>query len=152
MNQSIYKRGMVKAVNGSHLTVIISRYSACASCHAATTCATSERKQMSVDARISPNDHVAVGDMVYVSTGAKGPMASITLGYGLPLVMLITGCVATEALTQSDILAAIAGLCAMAVYFLMLWIFKSRIDRAFGCTAIPCAESQTQSEKHCPQS
>lgn len=143
---------MVKAVNGSRLTVLINRYSACASCHAAATCATSERKQMTVEARISANDHVAVGDMVYVSAGGKSPMASIMLGYGLPLIVLILGCVVTEALTKSDIMAATGGLCAIFVYFLMLWIFKSRIDRAFGCTAIPCAESQAQSEERCPQS
>lgn len=67
MSQNIYKRGIVKAVNGSRLTVVIDRYSACASCHAAATCATSERKQIAVEAQVSPNCHFAVGDAVYVT-------------------------------------------------------------------------------------
>ncbi len=152
MNHNIYKRGIVKAINGSRLTVLINRYSACASCHAAATCATPERKQMTVEARISANDHVAVGDMVYVSAGGKSPMASLLLGYGLPLTVLILGCVVAEALTKSDIMAAAGGLCATAAYFLILWIFKSRVDRAFGCTAIPCDDYQAQPESRCPQS
>ena len=100
MSQNIYKRGIVKAVNGSRLTVVIDRYSACASCHAAATCATSERKQIAVEAQVSPNCHFAVGDAVYVSTGDKNPMTSIMLGYGLPSIALIMGCVAARAITQ----------------------------------------------------
>lgn len=150
MNQNIYKRGTVKAVNGSRLTVVIDRYSACSSCHAAATCATSERKQIAVEAQASPSCHFAVGDNVYVSAGGKGPMASILLGYGLPLIALIIGCVAVKAMAQSDIMAAVGGLCAVAAYFLMLWIFKPRINRAFGCIAIPCAVSTPQPNEHCP--
>lgn len=150
MSQNIYKRGIVKAVNGSRLTVVIERYSACASCHAAATCATSERKQMAVEAQASPGYHIAVGDAVYVSAGGKSPMTSIMLGYGLPMIILIIGCVAAKATSQSDIIAAVSGLCATAAYFLILWIFKSRIDRAFGCMAIPCADSRPQSHEHCP--
>ena len=150
MSQNIYKRGIVKAVNGSRLTVVIDRYSACASCHAAATCATSERKQIAVEAQVSPNCHFAVGDAVYVRTGDKNPMTSIMLGYGLPLIALIMGCVAARAITRSDIMAAIGGLCATAAYFLMLWIFKPRIDRAFGCVAFPCADQGPQPNDHCP--
>lgn len=152
MNQNIYKRGTVKAVNGSRLTVVIDRYSACASCHVATTCSTSERKPMAVEARISNDCHVAVGDTVYVSSGGKGPMASMMLGYGLPMATLIAGCVAARAISGSDIIAAVGGLCAMAAYFLLLWAFKPRIDRAFGCVAIPCADPRPQPIDHCPHS
>lgn len=151
MNHDILKRGMVKSVNGSRLTVVIDRYSACASCHAAATCGTSERKQMVVEARVSPNYHVAVGDTVYVS-GGKSPMASIMLGYGLPMIMLIMGCVTAKAITKSDIIAAVAGLCVMGVYFLILWTFKTRIDRAFGCWAFPCADTPPRPHDHCPHS
>lgn len=152
MSQSIYKRGIVKSVNGPRLTVVIDRYSACASCHAAATCATSERKPMAVEARVSPNCHVKVGDTVYVSASGKGPMASIMLGYGLPLAMLIVGCVAAKAITKSDIIAAVGGLCVTAAYFLILWTFKTRIDRAFGCMAIPYADPYPPSNGHCPHS
>lgn len=152
MNQDILKRGIVKSVNGSRLTVVIDRYSACASCHAAATCGTSERKQMAVEARTSPNHHIAVGDMVYVRAGGKSPMASIMLGYGLPMIMLIMGCVAAEAITKSDIIAAVAGLCVMAAYFLMLWTFKPRIERAFGCWAYPCTDTPPRPNDYCPHS
>lgn len=150
MSQNIYKRGIVKAVNGSRLIVVIDRYSACASCHAAATCATSERKQMAVEAQVSPGYHFAVGDAVYVSTGGRSPLASIMLGYGLPMIILIIGCVAAKAISLSDIIAAVSGLCATAAYFLILWMFKSRIDRTFGCIAIPCADTRPQSQEHCP--
>lgn len=151
MNHDILKRGIVKSVNGSRLTVAIDRYSACASCHAAATCGTSERKQMAVEARISPGYHVEVGEAVYVSSG-KSPMTSIMLGYGLPMIMLIMGCVTTKAITKSDITAAVGGLCAMVVYFIILWTFKSRIDHAFGCRAIPCTDTRPPSHEHCPHS
>lgn len=152
MSQNTYKRGIVKAVDGSRLTVVINRYSACASCHAAATCATSEHKQMVVEARVSSNYHFAVGDTVYVSAGGKNPMASIILGYGLPLIILVMGCVAGEAIATSDIIAAISGLCATAVYFLILWMFKSRIDRAFGCIAFPCDGAAPRYNEPCPRS
>lgn len=152
MNHDILKRGIVKSVNGSRLTVVIDRYSACASCHAAATCGTSERKQMAVEARVSPNHHVEVGDTVYVRAGGKSPMASIMLGYGLPMIMLIMGCVAAKAITKSDIIAAVAGLCVMGVYFFLLWTFKPRIDRTFGCWAIPCADKPPLPNEHCPHS
>lgn len=143
MSHKTYKRGTVVSTKGSLLTVAIDRYSACSSCHAATTCPTSERKQVMVEARLYHDAHVEVGDQVYVSMGGKSPVKPIMIGYGFPLAILAVACIATASTTQSDITAAVTGLGATAAYYIILWTLKPYLNRLFTCTATPCQDSKT---------
>lgn len=128
--------GIVIAINGDGTArVRIVQASACSACKAKAMCASAESKEKEMGV-ILLGDEVKVGDAVEVMVQQKMGWKAVILAYLLPFVVLIAVLLVGNSCfdVREEILGTIA-LCAMAVYYLVLGLFKDRLQKEFSFTA-----------------
>ena len=140
--------GIIIALNedGTALVRIV-QTSACAACKAKAMCASAEsaEKEMTVvllgeNGKVKTENNSTqsyhVGDTVEVMVQQKMGWKAVVLAYLLPFfvmlaVMLIGNAIWT---VREEILGTVA-LCAMALYYLVLGMFKDKLQKEFSFTA-----------------
>ena len=146
--------GIIIALNedGTALVRIV-QTSACAACKAKAMCASAEsaEKEMTVTLTNSPSPiaDIKVGDEVEVMVQQKMGWKAVVFAYLLPFFVMLavmfvgngllamgdgaTGLLGDEAKREA-VLGTVA-LCAMAVYYLVLGMFKDKLQKEFSFTA-----------------
>ena len=138
--------GIIIALNedGTALVRIV-QTSACAACKAKAMCASAEsaEKEMTVqltnsEASNSPSPiaDIKVGDTVEVMVQQKMGWKAVVLAYLLPFFVMLAVMLIGNAIwaVREEILGTVA-LCAMAVYYLVLGMFKDKLQKEFSFTA-----------------
>ena len=142
--------GIIIALNGDGTArVRIVQTSACATCKAKSMCASAEsvEKEMTVQLTVD-SLQLTVGDAVEVMVQQKMGWKAVVLAYLLPFfVMLAVMFVGNGLLAMGDgqlamgdgakreaVLGTVA-LCAMALYYLVLGMFKDKLQKEFSFTA-----------------
>ena len=138
--------GIIIVLNGDGTALVrIVQTSACAACKAKAMCASAEsvEKEMEVvllgdEARRREGERqgFAIGDTVEVMVQQKMGWKAVILAYLLPFfAMLLVICVGNAWLNVREEILGTAALCAMAVYYLILGLFKSKLQKEFSFTA-----------------
>ncbi len=142
--------GIIIALNedGTALVRIV-QTSACAACKAKAMCASAEsvEKEMRVQLAYpqplpegkgenTAHQTYAVGDTVEVMVQQKMGWKAVVLAYLLPFFVMLAVIFIGNALwnVREEILGTIA-LCAMALYYLVLGMFKDKLQKEFSFTA-----------------
>ena len=142
--------GIIIALNedGTALVRIV-QTSACAACKAKAMCASAESAEKEMTVVLLGDEQWAVGNEVEVMVQQKMGWKAVVLAYLLPFfVMLAVMFVGNELLAMGDGATGILGdeakreavlgtvaLCAMALYYLVLGMFKDRLQKEFSFTA-----------------
>ena len=138
--------GIIIALNGDGIArVRIVQTSACSACKAKAMCASAESKEKEMDVVLigdvamrlrGESMNYKVGDEVEVMVQQRMGWKAVILAYLLPFfVMLAVICVGNGLLNvREEVLGTIA-LCAMAVYYLVLGLFKDKLQKEFSFTA-----------------
>ena len=135
MAEEIRHSGIVLSVQGQIAHVQIVQTSACEACKAKSMCTSAESKQKEMDALML--EPLQPGDRVEVMVREQLAWRAVLLGYILPFVVMIAVIAVLGALTDLD--EAVVGtisLCAIAVYYLILRLFRGRLQREFSFTAM----------------
>ena len=142
--------GIIIALNedGTALVRIV-QASACAACKAKAMCASAESAEKEMTVVLLGDGQWAVGDSVEVMVQQKMGWKAVVLAYLLPFfVMLAVMFIGNGLLAMGDgaigllgdeakreaVLGTVA-LCAMAVYYLVLGLFKDKLQKEFSFTA-----------------
>ena len=142
--------GIIIALNedGTALVRIV-QTSACAACKAKAMCASAESAEKEMTVVLLDDEQWAVGNEVEVMVQQKMGWKAVVLAYLLPFfVMLAVMFVGNGLLAMGDRATGILGdeakreavlgtiaLCAMALYYLVLGMFKDRLQKEFSFTA-----------------
>ena len=142
--------GIIIALNedGTALVRIV-QTSACAACKAKAMCASAESAEKEMTVVLLGDGQWAVGDTVEVMVQQKMGWKAVVLAYLLPFFVMLavmfvgngllamgdgaTGLLGDEAKREA-VLGTVA-LCAMAVYYLVLGMFKDKLQKEFSFTA-----------------
>jgi sigma-E factor negative regulatory protein RseC len=142
--------GIIIALNedGTALVRIV-QTSACAACKAKAMCASAESAEKEMTAVLLGDEQWAVGNEVEVMVQQKMGWKAVVLAYLLPFFVMLavmfigngllamgdgaTGLLGDEAKREA-VLGTVA-LCAMAVYYLVLGMFKDKLQKEFSFTA-----------------
>ena len=142
--------GIVIAVyeDGTALVRIV-QTSACAACKAKAMCASAESVEKEMTVVLLGEEQWAVGNEVEVMVQQKMGWKAVVLAYLLPFFVMLavmfvgngllamgdgaTGLLGDEAKREA-VLGTIA-LCAMALYYIVLGLFKDRLQKEFSFTA-----------------
>ena len=142
--------GIIIALNedGTALVRIV-QTSACAACKAKAMCASAESAEKEMTVVLLGDGQWAIGDSVEVMVQQKMGWKAVVLAYLLPFFLMLavmfvgngllamgdgaTGLLGDEAKREA-VLGTIA-LCAMAVYYLVLGMFKDKLQKEFSFTA-----------------
>ena len=142
--------GIIIALNedGTALVRIV-QTSACAACKAKAMCASAEsaEKEMTVTLAYphplpegkganTAHQTYAIGDEVEVMVQQKMGWKAVVLAYLLPFFVMLAVMFIGNAIwaVREEILGTVA-LCAMAVYYLVLGMFKEKLQKEFSFTA-----------------
>ena len=134
--------------NGTALVRIV-QTSACAACKAKAMCASAESAEKEMTVVLLGDEQWAVGNEVEVMVQQKMGWKAVVLAYLLPFFVMLavmfvgngllamgdgaTGLLGDEAKREA-VLGTVA-LCAMALYYLVLGMFKDKLQKEFSFTA-----------------
>ena len=142
--------GIIIALNGDGTALVrIVQTSACAACKAKAMCASAESAEKEMTVVLLGDEQWAVGNEVEVMVQQKMGWKAVVLAYLLPFFVMLavmfigngllamgdgaTGLLGDEAKREA-VLGTVA-LCAMALYYLVLGMFKDKLQKEFSFTA-----------------
>lgn len=130
MSQNITHEGVVIGVDGQFVTVQFVRHSACSGCHAKALCSSgsSESEQRTVVAR---NYGMAyeIGEPVRVAVSSSLAWSAVIVAFCVPLALALISLFVMVSLTGSEMLACGLTLVLLALYYLVVWLLRDRLER-----------------------
>ena len=128
MENKIKHVGIVEAVEGECVKVRISQSSACASCKVSKQCNASEKKDKTIDV-YTANPGFIVGDKVVVTASFGVGGFAVLVGMVIPMLVVLVMLFLLIAVGLSDLAASLLSLVSLVPYYLLLVIFRNRINR-----------------------
>lgn len=131
MSEKVSHKGKVIKVTSASVTVEIISQSACSSCHAAGLCTMSEAVRKEVEVPCSPGECFHEGETVDVVLSADMGMKAVALAYVGPLLLMLAVCMALSFAGVRELYSGLAGLAAVAVYYLLLYLVRDRMAKKY---------------------
>lgn len=131
MKEQVKHTGKVVSMTPQLTTVQIISQSACSECHAAGLCGLSEYTEKAIRVPTDPYASYGVGDEVQVVLKASMGFKAVWIAYVLPLVVLLAVTLGLIALGVSEVVSGLAGLAAVGVYYLGIWLFRERLQNEY---------------------
>ena len=129
--------GIIIALNedGTALVRIV-QTSACSACKAKAMCASAESAEKEMTVVLLGDGQWVVGDTVEVMVQQKMGWKAVVLAYLLPFFVMLAVMFVGNAIwaVREEILGTVA-LCTMALYYLVLGMFKDKLQKEFSFTA-----------------
>ena len=129
--------GIIIALNGDSTALVrIVQTSACAACKAKAMCASAESAEKEMTVVLLGDEQWAVGNEVEVMVQQKMGWKAVVLAYLLPFFVMLAVMLIGNVIwaVREEILGTVA-LCAMALYYLVLGMFKDKLQKEFSFTA-----------------
>lgn len=134
MEEEIRHKGVVLTTEGETARVEILQTSACAACKAKQMCMSAESQQKIIDAVMT--EPMKAGDQVEVVVREHLAWKAVLLAYVMPFVLMVGVIAALDYWTEwSEAVTGTLSLCVIALYFLVLSMFKHRLQKQFSFTA-----------------
>ena len=131
MKESVSHKGKVVRITPQVTTVSILQSSACGECHAAGLCGMADLPEKTVEVPTDPFSTYGVGDEVEVLLKASMGMKAVWLCYAIPLVVLLGTVLGLMALGAPEIPAASAGLGAIGLYYIGLYLLWDKLKNEY---------------------
>lgn len=130
-NNCICHEGIIKAIDGQKLTVSMTVSSACAACHAKSMCGNSDKSERIIQTINYDLETFEIGEQVRVEMKEELATQAILIGYLFPFLILVTTFIILSFCIQNELISVLSSLMAVAVYYLIIWKFKKKIDQKF---------------------
>ena len=131
MSESVSHKGKITSITPQVTTVSILQHAACGECHIAGLCTMAEMAEKTVEVPTDPYAFYKVGDEVEVLLKASMGFKAVWLCYAIPLVILLGTVVGLLALGTPEIPAASAGLGAIGLYYIGLYLFRDKLKNEY---------------------
>ena len=128
IKEHIQHEGIVKSLTSQEVEVLITSKSACSDCHAKGSCGMAEAKQKIIMIP-RPSKELNVGDKVTVCASLANGFYAVLLAYMVPSILVVATIGLLNGLGQEELHAAIAGLAVVALYFFILYLFRTKISK-----------------------
>lgn len=129
---TISHEGIVHRKDNNSVVVRITSSSACSGCHAEGYCNISDQKEKLIN--VTGSYDVSPGDRVILLMTQSMGFRALSLGYLLPLVVLIAGLVVFLSLSVPELTAGLLSIGILIPYFLILYFLRDRISNKFNFT------------------
>lgn len=131
MGENVSHIGKIVRITPQVTTVSILQHAACGECHAAGLCGMADLAEKTVEVPTDPYAFRNVGDQVEVLLKASMGMKAVWLCYAIPLVILLGTVLGLMALGTPEIPAASAGLGAIGLYYIGLYLFRNKLRNEY---------------------
>ncbi len=127
--ERIEHTGTVEEVSERAVTVRIVASGACAQCRAREACGMGESRDKIIVVPTADAKDYRRGDEVRVSVSRAAGLTAVAVGYVGALAVLVTAIVIGTRAGWSEGLSALAGLGAVAIYYIGVWLVRGRIEQ-----------------------
>jgi sigma-E factor negative regulatory protein RseC len=130
-DKKISHDGVIASLSKDRVTVKITSYAACTSCHAKGACnmAGSENEKL-LHIPVSDPDF-RIGEKVRVILTQSLGFRALFLGYVLPFLLVLTVLLAMTAAGSHELVAGLASLAVLLPYYVGLKLMRGKVDRQF---------------------
>ena len=136
MSELIKHIGVVVALDENRVRVRIEQASACSACQAKSMCMSADKKEKFIDCLpLLADQPIAVGDRVEVLVEQRMGWKAVVWAYILPLMVLVATLAVLDMRLENEALAGVIALCVTGVYFIILRLFRGRLQKHFSFTA-----------------
>lgn len=131
MNKSnnIEHSGIVTSISGDQATVRFITSSACAGCQASGVCDASGTNEKIVTA--TSHEKIHPGDRVSIIMKESLGFRALFLGYLFPFLLVLTLLIVLTLLSFSEVIAGVASLLLLPLYYYLLYLRKEKIGSKF---------------------
>ncbi|MEG1402848.1 SoxR reducing system RseC family protein [Bacteroides sp.] len=136
MVDTIKHQGIVKNINGSHVSVRIIQTSACSSCSVKGHCSSADSKEKIVDV-IAPPGTYHIGEEVMLIGATSMGLKAVLLAFVVPFLLLVISLFLFMEIMNNDLWASLFSLGILIPYYAILWLNKSRLKQQFSFTIKP---------------
>lgn len=142
----IEHHGVISKVdrNEGLITVDITDTGDCHACAAAKLCGKARTKShntLTID--VENAGQFLPGDKVTLRGSERLHRRAILLATVVPSILLVASMLAVYLMSGSQFIACISALVAMVVFFVVLWVFRDKIDREFTFTVVSYEEKES---------
>jgi positive regulator of sigma E activity len=127
----VFHDGMVIGIDRQKVRVKIISQSACADCHAKGVCTAADMEEKIIEAVPSPGQTLHIGDTVTIVMAEKLGWLSVFYGFFLPFLVMVTVLFTANAMGAGETLSALSGLASLFPYYLLLYVFRKKIEKDF---------------------
>ncbi len=127
--KSIKHDGTVLEVGLDTVTVCISSAAACVGCMVEGSCSLSDKEEKII--KVTGRYNVKPGDRVTILMDQSMGYSALFLGYLLPLVIVIVSLIIAVSSGISELRAGLISIGTLCPYYLILFIFRKRINKKF---------------------
>lgn len=136
MSATLQHRGKVERIAEDRVFVRVERQAACAGCHAKGLCGEKGAERI-MEVATPHASTFEVGESVVVALLRPSMgWSSVVWGYVLPLVALLAVLFGLKAFSVEDGIAAVSSIAAVAVYYVVLYMLRSKFDKRIQFTII----------------
>jgi sigma-E factor negative regulatory protein RseC len=132
LKDKIQHDGTVKEVGVDSVVVSIVSCSACSGCQARGKCGMTENEEKIID--IKGRYDVSPGDKVTVQMEQSAGMRAVVLSYLVPFFIVTGGLLIFQSLSINELTAGLISIALLVPWFLILYLFRNKIDRSFSFT------------------
>lgn len=127
----IEHEGIIKKIDGNHITVLITQQSACTACHAKGVCMAADAKEKLVEVYDS-SGQFHENDRVMVTGKRSMGYKALLWAFVVPLIILIAIIILTTSVWHTgEIMAAVISLAALIPYGAGLYLFRNELKKTF---------------------
>lgn len=128
--EKISHRGVVVEQEPGVAWIEFTQTSACAGCHAASVCGTSDRNKKRIKA-INALSDIQNGDCIEIEGAARLGVKAVLIAYLIPAAVVVLTLVVALACGVGEVGSAIASLLMLIPTFGAIYLLKERIEREF---------------------
>ena len=126
----IEQEGIITGISESHIFVRIIQHSACAGCHAASLCTTTDQKEKIIEVE-KCDFPIQIGDKVSVALSASAGYRAIWFTAALPVILIMLSLVINERIGMNELYSGLCTLVVLAVYYTILYFYRNRLKKRF---------------------
>lgn len=130
MEEHVSHPGVVVGIGEQDLEIEILSASSCGSCGIKSACGVSEMKEKRITVPKPTNKEFIVGQPVSIVMSAKQGNKAALIAYGVPTLIIVTLTVVLSSHIK-EWLAALAGIGALAVYYVVIYFFRDKLRNDF---------------------
>ena len=127
--EQIEHKGVVLAIEGKLVRVVIEVSEACGGCSARKSCAMGQTTKREIEVRTADASSYSVGELVKVGAKQSLGIMALLLCYVMPLVVLVASLAVAVTAGISEGISALISLGVTALYYALLALLKNKISK-----------------------
>ena len=129
--KNVSHKGTIVEITEGNIKVEIINKSMCAACHAKGFCSAGDTKDKVIDVQYYNNGEFSLGDEVEVTMKKSMGFKAVWISYVIPLAILMIFLLTLQGLGFSELCAGLGAAGSVAVYYLVVYLFRDKIADKF---------------------